>query len=59
MPEGCELVAYADDLALLVSDKNKEEMVIKAETAIDNVNCWMEENKLCVAPEKNGDRCLP
>lgn len=58
-PSGCQAIAYADDLALLVIDKRKDEMVRKANEAIGLVQRWMEENELKLATEKTEVLVIP
>ncbi|KAI5735555.1 hypothetical protein M8J77_020038 [Diaphorina citri] len=52
MPEGVELVAYADDLAVVVKARNEGEMERKANTALERIHQWMESKGLEIAPEK-------
>lgn len=51
-PEGVTPVAYADDLALVITDKDEEELEEKANHAIQSVEEWMEERMLKLAPMK-------
>lgn len=51
-PEGVTPVAYADDLALVIVDKDEEILEKKANESIEKVERWMEERKLKLAPEK-------
>lgn len=56
MPEGTEivlfLVCYADDAAVLVSGKTREEMLYNGNEALKSAWDWMERNELQMAPEK-------
>lgn len=52
LPEGCTLVAYADDLFLLVSGGNRTEVERKAEECLRRILKWGEMNKLAFAPHK-------
>jgi hypothetical protein len=52
MPEGTSMVAYADDLALIVTAKKEAELERTAEDALEAVAAWMEEHRLELAPEK-------
>lgn len=51
-PEGVTPVAYADDLALVITDRNEQILEWKANEAIEKVVRWMEERKLELAPQK-------
>ena len=52
VPRGVELVGYADDLAVIVTGKRKEEVERRAEVALEEVTRWMESKDLRVAPHK-------
>ncbi|KAJ8910522.1 hypothetical protein NQ315_012819 [Exocentrus adspersus] len=52
MPKGVHTIAYADDLALVVTAKDKSQLKWKADEALIQVNRWMEENELELAPHK-------
>lgn len=52
LPEECEVVAYADDLALVAVDSRVERLKWKVEGAIGNISAWMRDNRLSIAPEK-------
>ena len=45
-------IAYADDLALLVSGKTMLELELIAQEALDAIEFWMRRNHLKLAPEK-------
>nr|CAI5854774.1 unnamed protein product [Callosobruchus analis] len=52
MPRGVTTIAYADDLAIVVTARDEEEIMVKANWAIEEVSCWLERRELTVAPEK-------
>lgn len=52
-PEGVFLVAYADDLSILILGKNEEEIETKAREVITLISGWMREKQLKIAPEKS------
>lgn len=52
LPEGAQVVAFADDVALIVVGKTKQEVVRLAETALDRVVRWLNKSELSVAVEK-------
>jgi hypothetical protein len=52
MPEGVTLVGYADDLALVATAKNEEDLMMKTNRAIAEIDDWLKENKLTLASEK-------
>lgn len=49
MPSDCELVAYADELVLIMRTTKNEEVKNKAD---ERINRWMERSRLMLAPEK-------
>lgn len=51
--EGVTLIAYADDLAIISLARNEEEMEFKLNFTLEEINKWMKENKLHVAPDKS------
>lgn len=51
-PEGVELVAFADDLAIVAMAKTRGQLIAAANTAMANVSQWMREHELELAPEK-------
>lgn len=51
-PEGTELVAYADDLALVVIDESEEGMLSKGNLMMQRIDQWMTEHFLALCPEK-------
>lgn len=53
LPAGVQLVAYADDLAVIALAKNETELELKANHTLEEIKCWMELNKLEVAPDKS------
>lgn len=52
LPVGCDTVAFADDLGLLVVAKNDSILIDKANRALELISGWMRDNKLAVAPHK-------
>ena len=52
VPQGVELVGYADDLAVLVTGKGRHELQAKADIALSEIIKWMESKELRVAPHK-------
>lgn len=52
MPEGVELVAYADDLAMVVKARKEEELERKTNQALETICRWMSGKGLEIAPEK-------
>lgn len=52
MPNGCELIGYADDLALLATARNETGLIGKLEEAGRRVGKWITENDLKLAEEK-------
>ena len=52
VPQGVGLVGYADDLAVLVTGKRREEIQMKADIALAEVIKWIESKGLRVAPHK-------
>lgn len=52
VPEGVKLLAYADDLAMLVERETKEEIGARVREAANKITRWMTRSGLRVAPEK-------
>ncbi|KAI5735310.1 hypothetical protein M8J77_016890 [Diaphorina citri] len=52
MPHGVHLIAYADDLAMVVIAKTEEEIELNANTGINRICEWMDDTGLQLAPEK-------
>lgn len=52
LPGGAYTVAYADDLALVVADREAQGLVWKGNEAIEQIERWMTRNKLELAPQK-------
>lgn len=52
LPDGVETVAYADDLALIVTAREEAVLEARANEALDRVAGWMEDHLLELAPEK-------
>lgn len=65
MGEGVELIAYADDLAVLVTAENQRTLEFRTNNALEIINEWMSDNHLELAPQKcevlplNGKKPLP
>lgn len=52
LPEGCQTIAFADDLGLLVTSKTDTQLTRATNQALDTINEWMDTNKLSLAPTK-------
>jgi hypothetical protein len=52
LPEGLRLIAFADDLAVLVTAKTEQELMSLANYALERVVGWMEETGLKLAVQK-------
>ncbi|KAI5747359.1 hypothetical protein M8J77_013857 [Diaphorina citri] len=52
MPEDTHLIAYADDLLIVVCDKSLQMLEEKSNVAISSVNDWIEQRGLTLAPHK-------
>lgn len=52
LPDGCEAVAFADDLGIIIIDNKRENLMRRANEALRIINDWMLENKLRLAPHK-------
>ncbi|KAL1450383.1 hypothetical protein WDU94_002755 [Cyamophila willieti] len=52
MPADTHMVAYADDLLVIVSGKKLDNVEENANTALSLFNTWMEEKRLALAPHK-------
>lgn len=52
LPEGVDLIGFADDVAMVVTAKYVEILADKANTALVEVSNWMRSRKLVLAPEK-------
>lgn len=52
LPEGCDTVAYADDLVLVVKNDRKDLMMKQADEALEAIRKWMIDNKLEIASSK-------
>jgi hypothetical protein len=51
-PEGVKLVAYADDLVIVVKAHREDELEAKANRTLRRVSEWMNDRNLQLAPEK-------
>lgn len=52
LPQDCEMVAYADDLVLLIPGIDVNAVKAAAEEAVASVSHWMAQHHLQIAPEK-------
>lgn len=52
LPENCQTVAYADDLALIVKANDSKTLIDNSNTSLEAINNWMKENSLKLAPAK-------
>lgn len=52
MPPGVRMIAYADDLALLVMARSEDALELIANDALRRVSDWMTANYLQLAPQK-------
>src|SRR5579863_7687452 len=52
LPEGVRSVAYADNLALIVTARDEDSLVRRADIALERVAIWMDAHHLKLAPEK-------
>jgi hypothetical protein len=53
LPVGTELIAYTDDLALLVSSKHRPELTARAKAILDRASNWADERKLTFSAAKS------
>jgi len=53
LPEGTEIVAYADDLALLISGKNRAELTARGNALLSRATRWASERKLVFSAPKS------
>lgn len=52
LPEGVSTIAYADDLAVVVTARNKQELQWKANESLEQIGNWMRQQRLELAPQK-------
>jgi hypothetical protein len=52
LPEGCTVVAYADDALLLISGNSRRELEWKGHSAINTITNWGMRNRLTFSPHK-------
>ncbi|KAH8323775.1 hypothetical protein KR067_012650, partial [Drosophila pandora] len=52
LPEGCKLIGFADDLALMVVAKETKEVESNANNAIKCISAWMADSGLDLAAHK-------
>jgi hypothetical protein len=53
LPEGTSTVAYADDLALVVTAKDSTRLEERTNRALESISWWMTSRGLTLAPEKS------
>lgn len=53
IPTQTTLIAYADDLAAVVTGTTKKDLVKNMNTTLEKIDEWLISNKLEMAPEKN------
>jgi hypothetical protein len=51
-PPGVTTIAYADDIAVVVTNDSRQDLIANAQTALDNVINWARTNKLSISEEK-------
>jgi hypothetical protein len=51
-PQGIKVVAYADDLAIIITSDSRQTLINTAQSALDRVAEWAHENKLRVSEDK-------
>lgn len=52
LPEDVQTIAYADDLALMITAKHEQALEEKSNQALETISKWMREHNLALAPEK-------
>lgn len=52
LPPGVDMVAYADDVALVASSRSVPELEAAVRRAVDGISSWMRERGLKLAPQK-------
>lgn len=52
LPRGVDTVAYADDLAIVASNRSVPELEAATSAAIDTISTWMRKQGLSLAPQK-------
>lgn len=52
LPSNCHIMAYADDITIVVSDANPELAIKQTQRILNKVMNWSKENKLELCPEK-------
>jgi len=53
IPQGVQLVAYADDVCVLGIARMGEQATVLMNPALDTVSTWMRQNRLKLAPQKS------
>ncbi|KAI5740353.1 hypothetical protein M8J76_002984 [Diaphorina citri] len=51
-PNGCEIQAYADDVAILVTGRSRTEIERKANEAMETVQVWLTRNRIQLSIDK-------
>ncbi|KAI5749173.1 hypothetical protein M8J76_005180 [Diaphorina citri] len=51
-PDGCEIQAYADDVAILVTGRSRTEIERKANEAMETVQVWLTRNRIQLSIDK-------
>lgn len=52
LPEGCRLLAYADDATLIVEGNSQSELLQRANSALRHINDWGLSSRLSFSPQK-------
>jgi hypothetical protein len=52
-PAGVSTIAYADDLAVVVTSNERQNMLERAQGALDKIAEWAKQNKLTISREKS------
>ncbi|CAH2237463.1 jg12796 [Pararge aegeria aegeria] len=52
VPEGVNLICYADDLAVSVTADSAADLMRKGDETLHNIMLWMTHNRLEIAPQK-------
>lgn len=52
LPEGCRLLAYADDATLIVEGDTQSELLLRANSALRLINDWGLSSRLSFSPQK-------
>lgn len=52
MPQTCQLIGYADDLALVIRGRHEQDVITSGNVALGRIQSWMVSHQLALAPEK-------